>query len=170
MVKFVENNISKCKSMCCNGFVSLFCLLFILHQPFFLLSQPKTLGIPHIESFNKEDYKAGTSNWSILSMDNGNILVANNSGLLDYNGVNWSLKTLPNRTIARSIALADSDRIYIGGQDEIGYFAPDSIGDLRYVSIRDQIPVEHLPLEDVWECTAAGSRICFRSSNKVFVW
>ncbi len=164
-------NITKyCKSIRYASVLRLVVVLFALHHSVFLLSQAQTLGIPNIESFSKKDYAAGTSNWSIIAMKNGNILSANNSGLLSYNGVNWNLKTLPNRTIARSLCLSDSERIYIGGQDEIGYYVADSIGDLRFISIREEIPEQHLPLEDVWESIAIGQSIYFRSSNKVFIY
>lgn len=164
------NIIKYCKSILYDCVLSFVLLLFILHQPIFLLSQAQTLGIPNIKSFNKRDYTAGTSNWSIVAMENGNILAANNSGLLSYNGVEWNLKTLPNRTIARSICLSESERIYIGGQDEIGYYEADSIGDLQFISIREQIPEQYLPLEDVWESISIGSKIYFRSSNKIFIY
>ena len=121
-------NVTNCKSLFCVPLIRLIVCVLLLHHSSFLLSQVKVLGIPNIESFTKKDYKAGTSNWSIVSMNNGNILVANNSGFLDYNGVKWNLKTLPNRSIARSICLAESGRIYVGGQDEIGYYMADSIG------------------------------------------
>ena len=163
-------NVTNCKSLFCVPLIRLIVCVLLLHHSSFLLSQVKVLGIPNIESFTKKDYKAGTSNWSIVSMNNGNILVANNSGFLDYNGVKWNLKTLPNRSIARSICLAESGRIYVGGQDEIGYYMADSIGNLRFQSIRQQIPSIHLPLEDVWECRAIGNKVCFRSTNKVFIY
>lgn len=162
--------LSVCNSIIYVMSLRICCVVFLLHQSHFLLSQVETLGIPYIESYNKNQYRAGTANWSMVSLSNGNVLVANNSGLLDYNGVNWRLKTLPNRTIARSICLAESGKIYVGGQDEIGYYEADSIGELKFVSIRHKIPAEHLPLEDVWECTSIGQKVCFRSSNKVFVY
>ncbi len=170
MVRSIKIKVIHCYSVGCGSVFRLLCIVFILHQPLFLLSQFETLGNPYIESFTKNDYKAGTANWSIVSMDNGNVLVANNSGLIDYNGVDWSLKTLPNRTIARSICLAESGRIYVGGQDEIGYYQADSIGELKFISIRHEIPAEHLPLEDVWECASVGMKVCLRSSNKVFIY
>ena len=170
MIKRCKYSLIACNSVSYGSVLRFLCIVFILHQTTFLLSQVKTLGISNIESFNKNDYKAGTANWSIISMDNGNVLVANNSGLLDYNGVYWRLKTLPNRSIARSICLAKSGRIYVGGQDEVGYYEADSIGELRFISIRSRIPSEHLPLEDVWEFTTVEQKVCFRSSNKVFVY
>lgn len=170
MVKRWMGIVIYCKSAVCITVVPLCCVVLLLHQPTFLLSQIETLGIPYVESFSKDEYKAGTANWSIVSMDNGNVLVANNSGLLDYNGVNWRLKTLPNRSIARSICISGSGKIYVGGQDEIGYYEADSIGDLEFISIRHKIPAEHLPIEDIWECTAIGNTVCFRSTNKVFVY
>lgn len=149
------------------------CLLiitFLLHLHHILLSQPQNLGLPIIHSYDKEVYDAGTSNWDCDIAPNGNLLIANNSGLLIYNGISWQLETLPNKSIVRSVSASTADKIYVGGQDEIGYFEPDEMGALRFTSIRHLIPEEYLPLEDVWEIITIDSIIYFRASNKVFAY
>ena len=50
---------------------------------------------------------------------------ANNNGLLVFDGATWRNYPLPNKTIVRSLAMGEEGRIYVGGQGEFGYFAPD---------------------------------------------
>jgi DNA-binding CsgD family transcriptional regulator len=99
--------------------------------------------------------------------DDGRVLVANNDGLLIFNGYKWDLYPLPNRTIARSVEY-HRDTIYVGGQDEIGYFAKDSIGKLRYHSLWEMIP-DSFDIADVWDIKWFENRLFFRTSRRVFV-
>ena len=46
---------------------------------------------PIIEHFSPQDYKAGTQNWDIVEQYNGWIYIANNYGLLEYDGSYWRL-------------------------------------------------------------------------------
>jgi len=41
---------------------------------------------PPIEAFTTKDYNAGNQNWSIAQADDKTIFIANNKGLLEYNG------------------------------------------------------------------------------------
>src|SRR4051794_4462058 len=89
-----------------------------------------TIGIPDIINYPTEAYNAGTQNWDIVQGDNDFIYFANNEGLLRFDGTNWKLYPLPNKSILRSIAIAKDRKIYVGGQNEIGYFLPDNYGRL----------------------------------------
>src|SRR5690349_12879712 len=81
-----------------------------------------TIGIPNIVNYSKMAYKAGNQNLSIAQDSIGILYFANNDGLLSFDGTFWRIYPLPNKTIARSVAISDDQRIYIGGQGEIGYF------------------------------------------------
>lgn len=136
---------------------------------FYSHSQVTPKGDPFITNYSKKEYGGGTQCWGSDVIDNGHILIANDQGLLEYNGSNWQKYTLPNRTIARSI-LANKDRIYIGGQDEIGYFSPNDLGKLTFQSIRHLIPEIHLPLQDVWQIVSHKKMIYFRSVNRIYIF
>jgi len=123
-----------------------------------------------VNTYTKEDYNGGALNWDSQSLKNGHIFIANNSGTLEFDGKNWTLHKLPNNTINRSICISDIGRIYAGGQDEIGYFAPNRKGTLEFTSIREHIPLDYLPLEDVWQIKSKESKIYFLSVNKVYIY
>ena len=83
---------------------------------------------PEVKSFTRNIYEAGTQNWAITKDKNNRIYVANNEGLLVYNGTHWQLYSVPNKTILRSIGFGPEGKLFAGAQDELGYFAPDKIG------------------------------------------
>ena len=82
---------------------------------------------PYFENYSLSKYNAGNQNWGISVATNGKVYVANNKGLLVFNGLNWKLHTLPNKTTIRSV-LAVKDRIYTGSYEELGYWKYNSKG------------------------------------------
>src|SRR4051812_12531337 len=109
-----------------------------------------TLGLPQIINFSRGIYQGGTQTWDIKQDESGRMYFANNEGLLTYDGAYWKIYPQPNKSILRSIAL-DKDRVYAGGQDEIGYYTPDSRGVLKYISLKNLIPKQYTSFTDVWD-------------------
>jgi len=126
---------------------------------------------PYITHFSKKSYSGGIENWDAGTTLDGYIYFANNEGMLEYNGYNWKIYKLPNKTIVRSIAIDHlTKRIYVGGQDEVGYFYPDDKGVLIYKSLKNLLPEKNKFLEDVWEIQMAGKNVIFRSLNTIFLF
>jgi ligand-binding sensor domain-containing protein len=90
--------------------------------------------LPPIEKFSPKNYGGQNQNWMISQAPNNYIYIANNDGLLEYNGAKWKLYPSPNNTIIRSVNAID-DRIYIGCFKEFGYWKKDIIGNLKYHSL-----------------------------------
>ena len=70
------------------------------------------------------------------------MLFANNKGVLVFDGANWELIPLPNRTIVRSLAKGPQGRIYVGGQDEFGYLDRDECQRICYRSLSQFLPAD----------------------------
>lgn len=121
-----------------------------------------------VVNYNKHQYNAGTQNWNIKQDDQGRLYFANNEGVLVFDGTYWKLYPLPNKTIVRSIVFGRDHRLYVGGQDEIGYFSPDKSGKLTYTSLNELIPEKERNFSDIWNIVSFGDDIFFRSTNKVF--
>ncbi|HSN62095.1 MAG TPA: hypothetical protein VLR49_14245, partial [Ferruginibacter sp.] len=119
-------------------------------------------------NYSKQAYSGGLQNWDIKQDKNGVIYIANNEGLLSFDGSNWHLYSLPNKTIVRSIDIGMDNRIYVGGQDELGYFSPSKNGLLTYHSLTMNIPAKDKVFGDVWDIISAQKNIFFRSNNKIF--
>ncbi|MBI3883136.1 MAG: hypothetical protein HY305_02700 [Sphingobacteriales bacterium] len=90
-------------------------LLIILFLPFHVFAQ-NTIGLPDVFNHSEETYNAGLHNWDIKQDRNGIIYVANDEGLLSFDGKRWSKFPLPNKTIVRSVEIGTDNRIYVGGQ------------------------------------------------------
>ena len=127
-----------------------------------------TIGLPEINNFQKIQYKAGLQNWDFRQDQRGVMYIANNEGMLSYDGSSWTLHPLPNKTIARSLEIVSEDTIYVGGQGELGFFSPDRSGTLIYTSLLGKIPIKDRSFGDVWDIVAHKSGIFFRCSNKIF--
>ena len=127
-----------------------------------------TIGIPFIASHTRQDYHAGGANWDIRQDKNGIIYIANNDGLLTYDGSFWHLYPLPNNIIARSLHIAADGRIYIGGQEEFGYFEPDKQGQLAYHSLKQLIPPQSRDFADVWDIAQWNDTLFFLSNKRIF--
>jgi len=142
-------------------------LLFCIFLPITVLCQ-NTIGLPDVFNYTKQFYNAGLQNWHIRQDNNGIIYVANNEGLLTYDGKSWNLHALPNRSIVRSVEIGPDNKIYVGGQDEIGFFSPSKNGSLQYHSLLQLIPFKDKNFGDVWDIVSINRDVFFRSTNKIF--
>jgi len=124
---------------------------------------------PLVSYFSRDLYAAGTQNWDIAMNSQGLVYFGNNKGLLEYDGNEWYLYHLPNRTIVRSIDIDSLGNIYVGGQNEIGVFRNDSGKVMKYESLTHLIPDSHNDFEDVWKIFSIKNQRIFCSEKEVFV-
>ena len=89
---------------------------------------------PPVEVYTSKDYGADTQNWSISQSKEKYIYVANNKGLLEFNGALWKLYKSPNESTIRSVNVID-DYIYTGCYNEFGYWQINDLGLLYYTSL-----------------------------------
>ncbi len=68
----------------------------------------------------------------------------------------------------RSVELGADKKIYVGGQDELGYFSPNKNGCLQYHSLTHLIPAKDRSFNDVWDIVTYKEALFFRSTNKIF--
>lgn len=133
-----------------------------------MAAQGMNLGVPPIWNFSRKAYQGGTQNWDMAQDKRGVLYVANNEGLLEYNGERWRRYAVPNKTVVRSVAVAADGRIFTGAQSEIGYFAPSGNGDLQYHSLVPLLPAAQRRFEDVWDIVLYGEKVFFRTNRAVF--
>jgi len=125
------------------------------------------MGVPDIINYTKQDYNGGTQSWDLKQDNNGILYFANNDGLLTFDGNYWKVFHLPNRTHVRSLEIGNDNRIYIGAQDEVGYFMPDKSGRLAYTSLKKLLPIKEQSLGEVWDIVKFGNDLFFRSDTKI---
>ena len=72
-------------------------------------------AFPPVRNFEKTEYQAGTQNWDITQNSGKFIYVANNEGLLEFDGEKWTTIPIANYTNVRSVMYDNaSGRIYAG--------------------------------------------------------
>lgn len=142
-------------------------LLLFFGLPVLSFAQ-NTIGFPEVTNYSKFAYKGGLQNWDIKQGANGMIYIANNEGLLSFDGVFWTLYPLPNRTNVRSVEAGPDQTLYVGGQDELGYFAPSANGSLQYVSLVSLLDPKHRSFGDVWDIVIFEKNVFFRTLTKIF--
>jgi len=123
--------------------------------------------IPPVVSYHAEDYSADNQNWSITQSDEGWIYIANNKGLLSFNGERWNLYDSPNQSIIRSVHAIDH-RIYTGCFREFGYWEKDQTGKLFYTSISEGINLKED--EQFWKIIDYKNWIIFQSLNSIYLY
>lgn len=142
-------------------------LLYFIGLSCIAASGQNTIGIPNIVNYSKTVYKAGNQNWGIAQDPKGILYFANNDGLLSFDGSFWRIYPLPNKTIARSVAIGKDNRIYVGGQGEIGYFFPGAKGELVYTSLNKLLTKKDNDFADVWNICFLNDHVFFRSNKKI---
>ncbi len=122
--------------------------------------------LPSVNNYRASDYDGASQNWGVSSDSLGVIYVANNEGLLTYDGERWKKYTLPNETIIRSV-FAYKGRIFTGSYEEFGFWEYDDYGDLDYTSLTGLIKTT-FDNEEFWGITSYGGAIVFRSFGKLY--
>ncbi|WP_199140731.1 triple tyrosine motif-containing protein [Pedobacter sp. ASV12] len=145
-----------------------FFVFWIIFSSVFCLRAQDRIGLPQVISYSNLTYKGGTQNWDIAQDKLGILYFANNEGLITFNGSYWKHYSLPNQTIVRSVKIGADGKIYVGGQDEIGYFSPNANGALVYHSLKKFIPIGEKQFADVWNIVINGQEVYFRTVNKIF--
>jgi DNA-binding CsgD family transcriptional regulator len=124
---------------------------------------------PYFQNYSLSEYNAGNKNWDISKAENGKLYVANNNGLLEYDGLKWSFNELPNKTTIRSV-LALNGLIYTGSYEEFGYWETDTKGELVYTSLSKNIKSQISNAEEFWEIVAYQDAIIFRSFADLYIY
>src|SRR5690349_13351332 len=86
------------------------------------------IGIPTILHYSKQQHAGGGQTWDVDTDRHGILYFANNEGLLTFNGRNWKILPSANHTYVRSVKVDKDGRIYVGAQDDFGYYLPDGNG------------------------------------------
>lgn len=124
---------------------------------------------PNIYNYSIAEYKASNQNWDLCRAENGKVYVANNIGLLEYDGLDWKLFQLPNQTTVRSV-LAFNNLIFTGSFEEFGFWEENDYGHLVYQSLSDLIKPQISANEEIWQILSYENKVIFRSFSSIYVY
>ncbi|NOQ25166.1 MAG: hypothetical protein GQ564_07360 [Bacteroidales bacterium] len=133
-------------------------------------SQIKSIGIPNIINFSRDDYHASTQNWAVAQDKRGIMYFGNNDGLLEFDGVNWRLIQMPNSSVVKSIAVDKNGKVYVGAYGEFGYLQATQNGVLSYVSLVNLLPEDIKNFGDIWKIYETNKGVIFQSFSEIFLY
>jgi AraC family chitin signaling transcriptional activator len=142
-----------------------FLLYFTLLLSFFGYAQQ----LPPIVKYPSSVYNAGNQNWMISQDKNQFIFFANNDGLLEFNGANWSLYPSPNETILRSVKVV-GDKVFTGCYMEFGFWVREANNKLKYTSLSDKIKSKIIDDEQFWNILNYEQWVIFQSLNQIYIY
>lgn len=125
------------------------------------------IGKYPIQNFTTSDYKAGIQNIDFAQNRDMTLFVANNLGVLAFNGKEWETHAFKTGKKQRSLAFDDTtERLYIGSQGEFGFFEKD----WNYISLSPIIPEGHKAFDEVWDVFILHSKVYFCTFQGIFVY
>ena len=129
-------------------------------------------GFMEVRNFPRDIYKGGPQNWDVIQDSVGNLYVGNRDGMLSFDGERWHKYVLPNLSAVRTILYdKDTDRIYVGGSEEFGYFSPHALtGALQYTSLLPTLRGDRPHFTEIWNIHALGGKIWFQGDFHLFCY
>ncbi len=147
-------------------------LLELMAQETFLLSESwRETGAPYLNNYTPLDYSADFQNWCIAQDQQGIIYVANNEGLLEFDGVSWRKTPAEGIGTLRSVAIGGNGRFYTGTENDFGYFSPDTTGKLQFHSLKPFLEEKYREFDEVvWYRLNVGDKIYFMTFRHLLCW
>lgn len=124
---------------------------------------------PPVTNFFPKEYKGEKQNWAISQDKEKTIYIANNRGLLTYNGASWRLYDSPNETIIRSVKVID-DKVFTGCYMEFGYWEKNELDELEYTSLSKEIRDQLIEDEQFWNILSFENMVVFQSLNRIYIY
>lgn len=130
------------------------------------VAQPSCL----VTHYSRSHYLAGSQNWSIDMDQQGFVYVANNDGLLKYDGIRWKVFPMPLHTIVRSVLVSPDNRVYTGSNEEFGYWTKDLSQGLKYTSLVPLLKDFNLHNNEIWKIVQSQNKVYFQGFSSLFVY
>ena len=142
-----------------NVFLFLCLLSFSLHSQL----------LPPIQSYSPKDYNGANQNWMITQSKDKEIFVANNQGLLTFNGSKWNMFFSKNGSIIRSVK-SINDRIYTGAFQDFGYWDKTNKGIYVYTSLVEKSNLIIDTDEEFWDVLDYDDWVVFQSLTRLIMY
>ena len=128
-------------------------------------------GLPFISNYHPNIYRAYPQNWSIIEDNRGTMYFGNQGYILEYNGVRWRKIPIPTTlttSTSRTMVKDKNGTIYYGAVADMGYLAPDSLGQTHAYSLLQFIPSDKRNFFDIWTAQTTENGIYFQARERLF--
>lgn len=128
-------------------------------------------GSPLSIDYGPYEHKGGGDNRDIAIDAKGEVFIANQSGLLRFDGAKWSLLNRPNQNnLTMSVEIDPTGRIWVAGTNNVGFFQADAHGQYSYNDQTPQLPAlpSDQPAGIFWKLFADRDQVFLISSFAVY--
>jgi len=125
---------------------------------------------PFLSVFRPADYHAHAQTWAATQDPRGVMYFGNGDGVLEFDGVRWSLVRVANESIVRSLAVDADGTVWVGAVGELGFVRRDEFGKLGYVSLLDRVAEGERDFTDVWRIFATDHGVFFWARGRLLRW
>lgn len=124
----------------------------------------KYLGVPVLRNYLPKEYKAHNQNWAIAEDSRGIMYFGNSGGLLEFDGYRWKLIAIPN-SVVKSLAVDQSDNIFVGSADDFGYLKTGKDGTKSYISLLENL--QDKAIGHVWHIYTLKDAVFFCTKSHI---
>ena len=124
-------------------------------------------SVPLLKHFSSNDFGGGIQSWAFDQDSLGFLYVANNHGLLEFDGNTWKIIEVPNCNRVRAVKIADDNRIFVGGQGQIGFFTLTKTGYL-FTPLLDLLPPGQQVIAETWNIIGHDEHFYFHTESQLF--
>ena len=108
--------------------------------------------------------------WS-AAQDGSGLLYFGCDTVVSFDGSRWRPERIEPTYGIRGLDIGPDGRIWVGGVNQVGWFAPGPAGRLEYHSLVPSLPADARALGDVWRVYAEGAgRALFVTHDRVLRW
>ncbi|MCG8605262.1 GAF domain-containing protein [bacterium] len=125
-------------------------------------------GRPLITSYRSSEVGVNAQSWAFVQDDRGVMYIGTSPGVMEFDGAYWRTIPVANKSFARSLAIDDNQRIYVGASADFGYLTPNSLGELVYVSLLPYVKETDRGFDYVWTTIVTPQGIYFQTHERIF--
>jgi signal transduction histidine kinase len=124
-------------------------------------------GLPFMLNYTAKDYGANPLIWMMVQDSRGLLYLANNDGVLVYDGVKWKLVPTPNQV--RSLAIDAKDVVYVGCKGDFGVLQINLLDELEFVSYKKNLTrTEQQEVKDIDRVFVSKRAVYFNTPEKIY--
>jgi signal transduction histidine kinase len=116
-------------------------------------------------NYTPAQYKAHPLVWAFAQDNQGLLYLANNDGVLVFDGARWQLVRTPRPV--RALATDANGRLFVGCVGDFGRLNAEAHGALYYQSLADNLPKKSQKKEDVLRVHATDDGVYFATAMRI---
>ncbi len=121
-----------------------------------------------VQNYLPNEYQEAANNFGITQNNNGIIFIANNNGVLIYDGITWDQCKRQDEITIFSIGKTNTGEIVVGTSDgDVARIKQNAKGKFVYTSLLNSIPIEDRPYEPIRQILNLGESTFFISEDKL---